>query len=414
MLQAGFSRAVITPKAGVALIGYRSGVYSDGVRDDLEAVVLAIKNDDGKQLLIITVDIISLSIYSTDAISKKIEELTGITREYIVFNCSHTHTGPSERSSTGAPDDDGPWFPYALDQILKAVQEAIAKMKPSEIHVSRTHIDLNLNRSIISPDIEYTYLPDYKHLQPMVNGPVDNYLGIMTVMDVEKRLASGIIANYSCHPVFLGILSSRISADYPGEFKKAIRDTTSAEAIFFQGNCGNLHPKMPESGITGMRKFAEKLAEKTLSHSYDSSHGGISDNYKLDNPEIKSKIEKFRFEITQEVAENHYAVADTGRKGQIIKENGKIFFETNLQVVKIGDLAICALPGEVTPELTFQIKWNSPFKHTWCSYFGSDQAGYITHRWGHVHGGYEANKTAGKPIDGYRMADQYVKMLNEL
>jgi hypothetical protein len=64
-------------------------------------------------------------------------------------------------------------------------------------------------------------------------------------------------------------------------------------------------------------------------------------------------------------------------------------FKTPVQAMRIGDLGLCALPGEPFCQTGLDIKANSPFKPTMLVGMANDYAGYLPTEEQHALGGYE-------------------------
>ena len=59
------------------------------------------------------------------------------------------------------------------------------------------------------------------------------------------------------------------------------------------------------------------------------------------------------------------------------------------QAIRVGDMAICALPGEPFCQTGLNIRGKSPFKMTMMVGMANDYAGYLPTEEAHGHGGYE-------------------------
>src|SRR5206468_3837905 len=64
-------------------------------------------------------------------------------------------------------------------------------------------------------------------------------------------------------------------------------------------------------------------------------------------------------------------------------------FTTPVQALRIGDLGVCALPGEPFAQTGLDIKRQSPFKTTMMVGMANDYAGYLATEEQHALGGYE-------------------------
>src|SRR5262249_34263214 len=64
-------------------------------------------------------------------------------------------------------------------------------------------------------------------------------------------------------------------------------------------------------------------------------------------------------------------------------------FKTPVQALRIGDLGVCALPGEPFCQTGLDIKAKSPLKPTMMVGMANDYAGYLPTEEQHALGGYE-------------------------
>jgi hypothetical protein len=81
-----------------------------------------------------------------------------------------------------------------------------------------------------------------------------------------------------------------------------------------------------------------------------------------------------------------------------------------LQVLKIGDVAIFASPGELFSEYGDELIKKSPFEHTIVSAYSNDYAGYIVTPECYAPGVYEARQTVFPPEGGALMNKELLKL----
>ena len=94
----GLTSAKITPEEPVRMTGYGSKELeqpSEGVAADLYAKAMAVEDASGHRSLLITTDLIGLTSDVAEPIYERITMATGLRRDQILINSSHTHTGPA-------------------------------------------------------------------------------------------------------------------------------------------------------------------------------------------------------------------------------------------------------------------------------------------------------------------------------
>jgi hypothetical protein len=101
-LRAGYGDIDITPPLGTDLAGF--GFYLDRratiVRDRLKARSLCLQ-DNGETILILSLDLLSLSVDFADRCRWQISRETGIPFKNVLLACTHTHSGPAVQPLPG-------------------------------------------------------------------------------------------------------------------------------------------------------------------------------------------------------------------------------------------------------------------------------------------------------------------------
>ena len=109
-LQAGAAKINITSAVPIWMAGYAArDKPSEGSIQPLWAKALAISDGNGGQAVIVTTDLIGLPREVTDVVAAQAMEKFKLERGSIVFNSSHTHTGPvvARRSNRPPYQPDG-------------------------------------------------------------------------------------------------------------------------------------------------------------------------------------------------------------------------------------------------------------------------------------------------------------------
>ena len=90
MIRCGFYERCVTPPIGSEIPGYWCRRPSTGVLDEI--YVKAFVTDDGaKQTALIVVDAVELLTKHTEAILKRVEEMTGIPADRVSVSCKTLH-----------------------------------------------------------------------------------------------------------------------------------------------------------------------------------------------------------------------------------------------------------------------------------------------------------------------------------
>jgi hypothetical protein len=92
-------------------------------------------------------------------------------------------------------------------------------------------------------------------------------------------------------------------------------------------------------------------------------------------------------------------------------------FAAPVQTLRVGDLGICALPGEPFCQMGLDIKAKSPFRPTMMVGMANDYAGYLPTEEQHALGGYETWRAKSSFLEvkaAEKLQEAALKLLGEL
>ena len=125
MLQVGSASVDITPNLGCHLIGYFNDRIATAIHDPLHAKALAISNGE-MTIGIVVCDLIAVPGDVVRAAKERIASETGVPPERVMICATHTHTGPSIKSSLGTPATEG----YA-EWVVRASPTRLSRRRAS-------------------------------------------------------------------------------------------------------------------------------------------------------------------------------------------------------------------------------------------------------------------------------------------
>ena len=92
----GLASIKITPEEPVRMSGYAGRTQpSQGIATDLYAKTMAVQDESGNRAVLVTSDLIGFRADFAEPTCHRISEKTGLRRDQILLNSSHTHTGPT-------------------------------------------------------------------------------------------------------------------------------------------------------------------------------------------------------------------------------------------------------------------------------------------------------------------------------
>lgn len=394
-LKAGASRVNITPYVGINQSGFGSRTKgSVGIHDDLYAKAVVL--DDGSTKVgIVGCDLLNLDESSVTAIRKRVQELTGIDGENVFVSTSHTHSGPITSPLRGFGELDREWVSVLEKKIAGAIVMADSNLQDARMGAGKGHAEINVNRREKRDD--QTVLG----LNP--GGAIDYEVGVIRIDDASGNPIC-IIINYACHPVILG--GYLISADYPGYAMGLVEQVYGGHtvAMFLNGTTGDLNPLDRGSfeaaeragGILGAE--AVKVS-KSIETSSDVELRVAKEKVELRSGELPSESE-----LEAIIAARKNELGDSYDRGREIyltwaedaldmakqgKKRANVPVE--VQVLRLGDIILVGIPGEVFVEIGLGIKEGSPFEHTYAVSHTNGNIGYMPTKKAFQEGGYETH-----------------------
>ena len=258
--------------------------------------------------------------------------------------------------------------------------------------------DANTNRRFVTSNNKCSFLPHRRDMERIADGFADKEVGLLAFRRQNGEIAY-IIGNYAAHPLAShcpGIGGHRISADYPGVFRKYIEEETGAGCMFLSGAAGDMVPKGHETGKAASEAVGIKLAQAAID-------GIITATRDRDSYMLKTETLQCGFTYaTAKMREHRKAVLPPFYRG---KE--ELTYE--LQCLSIGDICLVGVPGEMVAELGQEIKWHSPFRKTFILYCSTGYMDYLCHGNALVAGGYEGREQYTDSHTGLKLVNAAVE-----
>lgn len=426
-MKTGFAKICINPPYGAPITGYYQERLTKGILDDIFSRAVAF--DDGeRKSVVIALDLCFLPQSFFDMMKDAIVKETGMDKDAIFINCSHTHTGPLVGKDFATTlESTEAYNTFLINSVRDSALYAIADLKESTVETAQGEAK---NISFIR---RYRMKDGYVATNPGVNNPdIDHPLGTpeetVKILKIKRADADDIvIVNFGTHPDCVG--GDYISADYIGyvcsTLENAIPGTKCMFLQSFQGNVNhvNVHPTKGESSITKIDfdsvprgiKHAEHMGRiiagavlsiysitepvKTDKISYASKRVDLPSNQENDRIEEARKICEYydagkTAELPFKEMELTTAVAEARRIVRL--ENGPESFPFFLSAIKIGDMVFAGIGGEPFVEIGRRISEASPFDTTILCALTNSAGGYIPASSAYGEGGYEARASSLK------------------
>lgn len=420
--RAGAAKADITPtKWPMHMVGTFNERLAEKAFDPLHARALVL--DDGTTKIgFVVIDSCYVPRKVLDDAKARIAKSTGIATDHLLMSATHTHTAPASRDRRGVKAD-----PEYVEQftrgIVTAVERAHSQLEPAEIGWGTTPVpDEVFNRRwhikpegiAINPLGERTDRvkmnpPRASELLIRPAGPTDPDISFISVRATGGRQI-GLLANYALHYVG-GQPEGGVSADYFGEFCNLIEarfkpaegeNGPPPVGLLSNGTSGDINninfrePGERSEPFARMRAVAKKVADAVLEKYPAVPHRR---DVTLAMAQRLLPLDKRRPTPQQVARANEYlAAADPTKLPSLAVPYAKSVLELDqpphseeivLQAVRIGELAITAIPCEVFAEIGLDLKKRSPLKPEFTIELANGHNGYLPTREQHALGGYE-------------------------
>lgn len=356
--KAGVSSIIITPEESMWMAGFAHRTNpSAGKLHDLWAKALVIEDASGKQAVLITTDLSGIPKSISDSIRNRLERRFNFSKSQIIFNTSHTHSGPVLV--------DALWDLYPLDSIQKQritkytrkfelqieaiVRKAVSSMKPVSISSENGITRFAVNRR--------NNIENRIDAQTDLKGPSDYAVPVIRVTDQKGKIMA-LAFGYACHNTVLH--GYEWSGDYAGYAQIALEKShPGATALFFQG-CGGNQNALPRRTIPLAKQYGQELALAV-----DAVLEGKMKNLE---PELQTAYSEIPLELEPAPTREELAQIASKEGGYIknwalnmIKRSnqGEAFirkYPYPIQLWKLGEQAIVALGGEPVVDYAINMK----------------------------------------------------------
>ncbi|MHC4309308.1 MAG: neutral/alkaline non-lysosomal ceramidase N-terminal domain-containing protein [Planctomycetota bacterium] len=379
-LKAGFAKVDITPPAGVWLSGYAARKKpSEGISDQLYAKAVVL--DDGQnKIAIVSADLLWFPLEMTAEIRETVKKKIGIPESNILLCATHTHFGPKiDKIRKDWPDTPGSKVDKSYVEKLKkrtaeSIITAAQNTKPAKLGTVKGEIsEIVYNRRTKRPDGKVAMTFRLPPADPnLAFGPIDTQVAILRVEDSNGALV-GTIVNYACHPV-CGATDNQefysISADYPGYTARVVEQIEGGICLFALGTSGNMNPVRIQ-GENHRSRIGKALGGEVLRRlQFVSTSDDIA---------LKALKKQVTLPLKKDLPPER--ITDPNNPEETLT--------TEIQVLRIGDIYILGLPGEVLVEVGLEIKKNAGIENLFIISLSNDACGYVCLSQAYDEGGYE-------------------------
>ncbi len=350
LLTVGFAEVDLTPKLGanpVYLAGFATNRAATKVHDPImgRAVVLS---DGTAKIALVSVDLVGLFHGNVEAVRRK---LPGF--DYVLISSTHNHEGPDTLGLWGRSPFTSGVDPDYLAQVeagcVKAIREADGARKPATVKVGAAKGPELLNDS---------RLPILKHDDLVTL----QFLG-------AKGEALGVLVQWNCHPETLDSRNTEVTADFVGYTVEHLRASQKCPVAYFTGTVGGLLSSLKvevrdaAGGLLKDGTFEKargygvavgKLADKAIAAGVPATLTPFTVTTKT----LLMPVENTLYRVGKQAGVLKRAMylldgatADPATWVETTDAAKPVGVKTEVGYLKLGELEVAALPGEIYPEL---------------------------------------------------------------
>ena len=431
-LQAGAAMVDITPKLGCHMLGYFRDRLATDIHDPLHVKAMALSNGETTIGLVVC-DLIVVPMDVVNEAKSIIQQRLGIPPENVLICGTHTHTGPAIKPALGTPEEEG-YGESVIPRIADTFALAVKRLQPAQVAWTSgdCHQETH-NRRWRMKDGSVRMNPGYQNpdaVEPA--GPIDPQLGV-TILRTPEREPIAVLGNLGLHYVGAGI-GDAICADYFAAFGHALQRCAgkSFVAIMANGTFGDINncefakparqPPHPYANI-------ERVANVVAAEAWKQWNLLREEDFKSD-VELGGQLAWVPFDARvpspEELAEAQAIYAGEPKpednewvyaRELALMANLPSQWDVPVHALRVGDLGIVGLHGEVFTEIGLEIKERSPFAQTMNIGLANGSVGYVPTDKALDEGSYETRlcRHVRAPKGTHRLwADTAVQLLDEL
>jgi len=351
-LEAGFAETDITPKVdpkgkAVYLAGFGHNRKATRVHDPLKARCIVLR--DGKQkIALVSVDLVGLFLEVVERVRKQCPGYA-----YLTVSSTHNHEGPDTMGLWGP----AMWSSGIDPEYMKTLEKQIvAAVKNAEKDLKKVRAKIG---SVKAPELLHDgRLPIVKH----------DDLVVLHFHDAKTKKPAGLVVQWNVHPELLGGKNTELSADHVGYTVAALKKTHKCPVVYITGTVGGLMTSLhlPLKNAKG-EALKDGTFEKTERYGVLLAEAATkavkaAKDVKLTPFAVKTKpvylpLENKLYVLGAQLGvlkRQAYLWKNDPTKGEPvdkIEKNKKYSIRTEVAYLRLGDLDVACIPGEIYPEL---------------------------------------------------------------
>ncbi len=373
-LKAGVAQIKITPPKPEWLDARLQAKFS--VHDDIWARCVVFERGD------LTVAIVGADVFGmglTD-IQPMRDRAQSSGTDFMVLAMSHNHAAPDTIGVYGHYPQE--YIQFIQDQVVFCVADARDKLVPvKELRVASRELPMDGGRVI-------GFIRNARNV-----GIVDPTISVLQPIGLDGKPIATLV-NFACHVEGLEFGASQLSADFPGYMCDQIARDGGGQAVFLNGAVGGMisgdnrartHEEAQRTGLELAAIVGELAATGQPPATFEFSVDTRRVEIPMTNAKFKPLYDRMR----------------PLNRGRVV---------TEMALITIGECQMLTIPGELLPEISFEIQEKMTGFPRVLIGLANDELGYIIPEYDFRSDEYEESMSQG-PATGPIVRDTASRLL---
>lgn len=347
VMKAGVARVKLTPpaslKASLGGYGERMSKPAVGVHDHVYAKAIVLTGG-GKKFALVTIDILGIPPSVKGLVLERVAD-RGFTVENVMLLPSHSHSSIEMSAINPNNHLDVPQIGIFQPKLMEHTVAVLAK------------VITQADESPVPVRIGTATAQVRGHNRNRRGDKINDPQLVVTRVDTSDGKPLAILVNWTAHPTFMGARDMYFSGGWPGYLQRELEALIGVDvtAMYYNGAEGDQSPTPTRAEAASSHERAERYGRSIALHAWDvykkaktKSRVAFAFNRKiilLPKPRAHEQIMKSGGE--------EYGFTDEVMKGLLTQVCPR---QTESTALRLGDLLIVGVPGELICSLGLKIK----------------------------------------------------------
>lgn len=435
----GSARVDVTPPLTIPYLGFTPRHdFFQGVHDPLYAKAVVVSDGDDRVALVAVdaigfrKDLMGAGRDFTAEVRARVQQRTGIAPDHVMLSATHAHSTPETIGIRRLLDHPGAaaWLEVFADQLASAVAMANRNVKPARLKRSTSQVQgLSWSRRIVGKDGKLYWWGDRPPDDEIADwGVNDHEVDVLCFEPLQEGEASAepsrtvgsagalparsvVLVNFACHPTTVQV-QPLVSADFPGAATTLVENAGvgCGLCLFLQGACGDIRATRTVD-FDDVRRQGQLLAGEIIKQlallnvpehpAVPPAVSAVSETILVPSRPLPplAPLEEAYLKAKRAYEQ---ATTDEERRragGELLRaaepyervRRGDAPVPAEIQVLRLGDVALVGIPGEPFCAMGLDLKHNAAAPRTLCVGYTNDYLGYIAPPSAWERGGYEVS-----------------------